>query len=63
MPAKPASQAVSAPSLADALARGLGVPVSALAGQDLLLLAERVARSAQGSIGAEILALHAKGPA
>lgn len=66
-PARPPAEAaepavVIAASLANALARGLGVPASALADQDLLLLAERVARSAEGSIGAEILARHLKGP-
>jgi predicted component of type VI protein secretion system len=46
----PASDAAAAPSaLAEALARGMGVPVSALAAQDPLRLAEQLAAAARAS--------------
>lgn len=50
----PAPVAAAPPptNLSEALARGLGVPASALAGQDPLWLAERLARCAQGATAA-----------
>ena len=52
-PSAPVSPAlVSASALTEALARGLGLPVAALAAQDPLLLAQRLASSAQAALSA-----------